>query len=170
MYNGGKVSIAKETVDGLSSWVYSFTPLFSQKSCRDSGNEAEHSETITTSDLSQFATRLSDSDLENVANQGENVAIPTMSKRDMPTPMKKRGGETMSELICYRAKLRAIAIAEYGMIGWVNPAKIAPEVGLLECQTMRGLEHLGYERFDRPNGVIGYRQKKMAGSPGRAEA
>ena len=66
---------------------------------------------------------------------------------------------------CYLAKLRAIAIVEYGLNGWVDPRKIGPEVGLLECQACRGLEHLGYERIDGKIGT-GYRQHR----PGEAKA
>ena len=86
MYKGGKVSLKKESVDGLSSWVYSYTPLFSPNSCRDSENKSKHSETITTNGLSQILTQLPDSDLEMSQSNDEIVAIPTMSKIDRPTP------------------------------------------------------------------------------------
>jgi len=67
---------------------------------------------------------------------------------------------------CYLARLRAIAIVEYGMSGWVDPRKIAPKIPLLECQVCRGLEHLG--GYERINGEIGtgYRQRR----PGEAKA
>ncbi|HOV82908.1 MAG TPA: hypothetical protein PLQ01_09585 [Methanothrix sp.] len=61
--------------------------------------------------------------------------------------------------VCYLAKVRGAAIIEYGYNGWVDPAKIAPKAGLLECQVCRALVHLGYEQFERHGGGIGFRQR-----------
>jgi len=83
MYKGNKVSL--DLVEGLS-WVSSYIPLFSSKSCRDSENEAQHSETITTNDLSQILTGLTDNDLKMSQIPDNPVVIPTMSKIDRPTP------------------------------------------------------------------------------------
>jgi DNA repair photolyase/primase-polymerase (primpol)-like protein len=85
-----------------------------------------------------------------------------------PTP----GGETVKRPFCYLAKLRTLAMMEYGMNGWVNPSKIAPKCGLLECQACRGLLHLGYVQYTRSDGSIAYRQKRTDEyqQPGRAEA
>jgi hypothetical protein len=71
--------------------------------------------------------------------------------------------------VCYLRDLRIKAIMEFGMFGWDDPLKLSREVGLPVCLIMKGLDHLGYERYERSGGGIAYRQKR-AGSPGKAEA
>jgi hypothetical protein len=83
--------------------------------------------------------------------------------------VKSEGGEPMDGLVCYKSKLRAVAIAEYGENGWVNPVKLSALVGLPFCLVLKGMDHLGYERYERSGGGIAYRQKR-AGSPEKAEA
>lgn len=58
-----------------------------------------------------------------------------------------------------KTKIRAVAISEYGINGWVDPLKIVQAVGISESQAMLELGLLGYERYERSGG-IGYRQKK----------
>jgi len=73
---------------------------------------------------------------------------------------------------CYLNNLKNYAIImRYGLGGWIDPMKLSAndKVSLPVCLVMKGLDHLGYERYERSGGGIGYRQKK-AGSPGRAEA
>ena len=89
---------------------------------------------------------------------------PEGDRMETPMETKPRESPPKKDPIkphCYLARLRALALSEYGMAGWVNPAKIAPKVPLLECQAMRGLDHLGYVAYDRQDGAVGYRQRKV---------
>jgi hypothetical protein len=73
---------------------------------------------------------------------------------------------------CYLHNLRNYAIImKYGLGGWIDPIELSAHdnVGLPVCLVMKGLDHLGYERYERSGGGVGYRQKR-AGAPGRAEA
>jgi hypothetical protein len=98
----------------------------------------------------------------------EPLASGPHPRKDAPTPTKTGGGP-MDELICYKSKLRAYAITEYGMSGWVDPEKLASKIELHVDLVCLGLDHLGYERYERSGGGIAYRQK-LAGSPGKAKA
>jgi hypothetical protein len=73
------------------------------------------------------------------------------------------------EYVCYLRELRAKAIIEFGLSGWDDPLKLSSAVGLPVCLVMKGLEHLGYERYERSGGCIGYKQKK-ADTLGKTEA
>ncbi|OPY54061.1 MAG: hypothetical protein A4E48_00447 [Methanosaeta sp. PtaU1.Bin060] len=80
----------------------------------------------------------------------EQPGIGPHPRKDEPTP---------GNFVCHLAKLRAAAIMEYGMAGWDDPVKLSLAIGLPVCLIMRGLDHLGYERYERAGGGVGYRQQ-----------
>ena len=90
----------------------------------------------------------SGSEKPNPSRSGENG--PTMSKRDMPTPDKQSAKPE---------KIKAAAIAEYGMHGWVDPAKLAHALKLPLPEVEAWLQ-AHYLAFERDGGGIGYRQKR----------
>lgn len=56
-------------------------------------------------------------------------------------------------------KIRAAAMMEYGMCGWVDPAKLSKTLKLPLQEVEVWLQD-NYVAFDRPGGGLGYRQRK----------
>ncbi|MDM7912171.1 MAG: hypothetical protein QUS09_03655, partial [Methanotrichaceae archaeon] len=107
-------------------------------------------------------------------SKAEHIESPSLPDEQKPSNgdfSETKGGDAVKRPYCYLAKLRTLALMEYGMNGWVNPAKIAPKCGLLECQACRGLLHLGYIQYTRPDGSIAFRQRRSDElAPVRAQA
>jgi len=60
------------------------------------------------------------------------------------------------------SKIRAAAISEYGMSGWVDPAKLSQSLKLPLDEVTAWLQD-NYEPYDRPGGGVGYRQHRAGG-------
>jgi predicted transcriptional regulator len=77
--------------------------LFSQKTCRDSGNESPASDESRQQGLSLLSEIPADSVSENVANTPKSVAIPSMGphpRKDVPTPVKRpKSYSELAELV-----------------------------------------------------------------------
>lgn len=58
-------------------------------------------------------------------------------------------------------KIHAAAMMEYGMNGWVDPAKLA-HAQKIPLEEVTAWLQANYEAYDRSGGGIGYRQKKAA--------
>lgn len=97
-----------------------------------------------------------------LSNKGEGTQSVDCGK-EQPTrgaaPHPRKDEPTPGNFVCHLTKLRAAAIMEYGMAGWDDPIKLSQAVGLPVCLIMRGLDHLGYERYERASGGVGYRQQ-----------
>jgi len=92
----------------------------------------------------------SDSKKAGPSRSGEDEG-PKMSKIDRPTPGKPED---------HTKKIRAAAISEFGIAGWVDPAKLAYALKLPLTEVVAWLQ-ANYEAFERPNGGgTGYRQKR----------
>jgi len=59
-------------------------------------------------------------------------------------------------------KIRAVAMIEYGMAGWVDPSKIAHALKLPLVEVLAWLD-ANYTAYDQPGGGIGYRQRGPRG-------
>ena len=186
----GEVRLKKGDVllDGENPENFYFS-LFSQKTCRNSKKEAAEGEIITTDEMSLFDKKPMHSGPENVAIAPKNVVNPSEAepktiKADLLRAEEQRKAKEahareqaakyakkpeFPDHTCYLQELRAKAIIEYGLSGWDDPLKLSSVAGLPVCLVMKGLDHLGYERYERSGGSIGYRQKRV-GAPGRAEA
>jgi hypothetical protein len=106
--------------------------------------------------------RLDDSDFDSKVSvptsvptkekSGNTCGIGPHPRKDEPTPATPD-------------RIKTAAISEFGMCGWVDPAKLAHALKLPLPEVEVWLE-AHYEAFERPNGGgTGYRQKR-AGRPG----
>jgi putative DNA primase/helicase len=91
----------------------------------------------------------SDSKKQDPSRPGEEEG-PKMSKIDMSTPGKPEDSTK---------KIKAAAIAEYGMHGWVDPAKLAYALKLPLPEVDAWLQ-ANYAAFERDGGGLGYRQRR----------
>ena len=82
---------------------------------------------------------------------GNTCGIGPHPRKDKPTP-------TTSD------KIRAAAISEYGLCGWVDPAKLAHALGipLDEAEAWLRAHYVAYER---DGGGLGYRQRRAGDAP-----
>ena len=96
----------------------------------------------------------SGSEKPNPSRSGEEEG-PKMSKIDMSTPGKPEDSTK---------KIKAAAIAEYGLHGWVDPAKLAHALKLPLSEVEAWLQ-ANYAAFERDGGGIGYRQKRAGEAP-----
>jgi len=82
---------------------------------------------------------------------------PAISKIDREIPARTEAGKApISE------KIQAAAMMEYGIAGWVDPAKVAHALKLPLGEVLAWLD-ANYIAYDRPGGGIGYRQRKAGG-------
>jgi P4 family phage/plasmid primase-like protien len=91
----------------------------------------------------------------------DGLTIGPNPRKDEPTP---KGGGPMPEHVCYRSKLRAYAITEFGMNGWVDPNKLAIKMALPVDLVCRGLEYWGYVQYDRTGGGLAFTQPRAEAS------
>ena len=107
--------------------------------------------------------------LETLGTNGPNDANTIkadLQRADEESRQREEHFKTPGKLTCYKAKLRAYAITEYGIYGWVDPLKLSSVIGLPVCLVCHGLDHLKYHRYERQGGGIGYTQKAVtAGRP-----
>jgi hypothetical protein len=96
----------------------------------------------------------SDSKKQDPSRPGEEEG-PKMSKIDMSTPGKPEDSTK---------KIKAAAIAEYGMHGWVDPAKLAYALKLPLPEVDAWLQ-ANYAAFERDGGGLGYRQRRTGDAP-----
>ena len=80
-----------------------------------------------------------------------------MSKIDREIPARTEAGKAPTS-----EKIRAAAMMEYGIAGWVDPAKVAHALKLPLGEVLAWLD-ANYIAYDRPGGGIGYRQRKAGG-------
>ena len=59
-------------------------------------------------------------------------------------------------------KIRAAAIMEYGIAGWVDPVKLSQALKL-PCDEVTAWLQDNYEPYNRPGGGVGYRQHRAGG-------
>jgi hypothetical protein len=77
-----------------------------------------------------------------------NCGIGSHPRKDEPTPAK-----------AHSDRIRAAAISEYGLSGWVDPRKIANALKLQLGEVEVWLQ-ANYAPFERPGGGIGYKQRR----------
>jgi len=82
---------------------------------------------------------------------------PAMSKIDREIPARTEAGKAPTS-----EKIQAAAMMEYGIAGWVDPAKVAHALKLPLGEVLAWLD-ANYIAYDRPGGGIGYRQRKAGG-------
>jgi len=80
-----------------------------------------------------------------------------MSKIDREIPARTEAGKAPTS-----EKIRAAAMMEYGIAGWVDPVKLSQALKLPMDEVAAWLQD-NYEPYNRPGGGIGYRQRKAGG-------
>ena len=88
-------------------------------------------------------------------DKDDKCGIGPHPRKDEPTPETKSSPE----------KIRAAAISEYGMAGWVDPAKLAHKL-MIPVAEVESWLRANYVAYERPEGGTGYRQRGI----GEAEA
>lgn len=83
-------------------------------------------------------------------------------RKNEPTPARLGGGSELtdsSENGAASEQIRIAAISEYGVVGWVDPAKVAAKLRLPLSEVEAWLQ-ANYVPYDRPGGGVGYRQRR----------
>lgn len=97
---------------------------------------------------------------QTVAGMDCDPLIAVHSEERKEGELHKKTTEEEPAQVDTSKRIRVAAISEYGMNGWVDPAKVAHALKLPLPEVIVWL-HANYEAFERPNsGGIGYRQRR----------
>ncbi len=135
------------------------------RECKDRKEKERHENIIRPSSLEgkskiSFSLGNEEKSLHQPKSTTEDAKpILTPSSGDPYGPYTKAQDSESKSLHPNTERIKAAAISEFGMCGWVDPRKLAAKLDL-QLDVVEAWLRANYVPYDRPGGGIGYRQKR----------